>query len=88
MQSEQILALPTDVNYHAEMGEEIFEALLEPESENVIYRIQAVSKPRAALARIVFPHPFFQERFRRDSLSGLRERSARNLIGYRRHLRR
>ncbi|HMG72162.1 MAG TPA: DUF1990 domain-containing protein [Pyrinomonadaceae bacterium] len=58
---------------HAEMGEEIFEVRLEPESGEVIYRIQAVSKPRAALARIGFPITrVFQERFRRDSLSALK----------------
>jgi uncharacterized protein (UPF0548 family) len=58
---------------HAEVGEEIFEVLLEPESESVIYRIRAVSKPRAALARIGYPITrVFQERFRRDSLIALR----------------
>ena len=58
---------------HAEMGEELFEVLLEPESEDVVYRIQAVSKPRAALARIGYPIArYFQERFRRDSTSALR----------------
>jgi uncharacterized protein (UPF0548 family) len=57
---------------HAEMGEEIFEVRLEPESEEVIYRIQAVSKPRAAMAQIGYPIArYFQERFRRDSLSAL-----------------
>ena len=57
---------------HAEMGEESFEVLLEPESEDVIYRIRAVSKPRAALARIGYPITrVFQERFRRDSISAL-----------------
>ena len=58
---------------HAEMGEEIFEVLLEPESEDVVYRIRAVSKPRAALARIGYPITgVFQERFRRDSISALK----------------
>ena len=58
---------------HAEMGEEIFEVLLEPESEDVVYRIRAVSKPRAALARIGYPITrVFQERFRRDSIGALR----------------
>jgi uncharacterized protein (UPF0548 family) len=58
---------------HAEMGEEIFEVRLEPESEAVIYRIQAVSKPRAPMARIGYPIArYFQERFRRDSTSALR----------------
>lgn len=57
---------------HAERGEEIFEVLLEPESEQVVYRIRAVSKPGAALARIGFPITrVFQERFRRDSLGAL-----------------
>ena len=58
---------------HAEMGEEIFEVMLEPESESVIYRIRAVSKPRAALARLGYPLTrILQERFRRDSLLALR----------------
>ncbi len=58
---------------HAELGEEIFEVVLEPESADVIYRIRAVSKPRAALARIGYPITrVFQERFRRDSLIALR----------------
>jgi uncharacterized protein (UPF0548 family) len=57
---------------HAEMGEEIFEVRLEPKSEEVIYRIQAVSKPRAAMAQIGYPIArYFQERFRRDSTSAL-----------------
>ena len=57
---------------HAEMGEELFEVLLEPESEDVVYRIRAVSKPRAALARIGYPITrVFQERFRRDSIGAL-----------------
>lgn len=58
---------------HAEMGEEIFEVRLEPESESVIYRIQAVSKPRAALARLGYPITrVLQERFRRDSIDAMR----------------
>lgn len=58
---------------HAESGEEIFEVLIEPETEDVIYRIRAVSKPQAALARIGYPIArYFQERFRRDSTAALR----------------
>lgn len=58
---------------HAELGEEIFEVRLEPESEDVVYRIQAVSKPRASLARLGYPVTrYFQERFRRDSTEALR----------------
>jgi len=57
---------------HAEMGEESFEVLLEPEFEEVIYRIRAVSKPGAVLARIGYPITrVFQERFRRDSIRAL-----------------
>jgi uncharacterized protein (UPF0548 family) len=57
---------------HAEMGEEIFEVRLEPKSEEVIYRIQAVSKPHAAMAWIGYPVArYFQERFRRDSIRAL-----------------
>ncbi len=58
---------------HAEMGEEIFEVSLVPDSEEVVYRIRAVSKPRAALARIGYPMTrLLQARFRRDSISALR----------------
>lgn len=58
---------------HAELGEEIFEVMIEPETEEVIYRIQAVSKPHAALARIGYPVArYYQERFRRDSTEALR----------------
>jgi len=58
---------------HSEMGEESFEVLLETESEEVVYKIRAVSKPRAALARIGYPITrVFQERFRRDSITSLR----------------
>jgi len=58
---------------HAELGEEIFEVILAPESREVVYRIQAVSKPRAAMARVGYPIArYFQERFRRDSIRALR----------------
>lgn len=61
------------LNNHAEMGEETFEVRMEPESEEVSYRIRAVSKPRATLARIGYPITrVFQERFRRDSIRALR----------------
>lgn len=64
---------------HAEIGEEIFEVLLEPESKQVVYRIQAVSKPRAALARIGYPITrVLQERFRRDSIRALRRAIGEN----------
>jgi uncharacterized protein (UPF0548 family) len=57
---------------HAELGEEIFEVRLDAESEEVIYRIQAVSKPKAPLARLGYPIArYFQSRFRVDSTSAL-----------------
>jgi uncharacterized protein (UPF0548 family) len=64
---------------HAEMGEEIFEVMMEPESEEVVYRIQAVSKPRAVWARIGYPIArYLQERFRQDSISALRRAIGEN----------
>ena len=57
---------------HAECGEEIFEVSLS-EREEVIYRIRAVSKPRAALARIGYPFTrMFQAKFRHDSIQAMR----------------
>jgi uncharacterized protein (UPF0548 family) len=59
---------------HAELGEEIFELSLEPDSEEVVYRIRAVSKARATLARIGYPFTrMLQARFRRDSIAALRD---------------
>ena len=57
---------------HAELGEEIFEVSLAPESADVVYRIRAVSKPRAAMARIGYPFTrMLQARFRRDSIAAM-----------------
>jgi uncharacterized protein (UPF0548 family) len=56
------------LNNHAECGEEIFEVSMAPESEEVTYRIRAVSKPRARLAQIGYPITrTLQARFRRYS---------------------
>jgi uncharacterized protein (UPF0548 family) len=58
---------------HAEMGEEIFQVAMAVDSEVVTYKIRAVSKPRAALARIGYPYVrFCQSCFRRDSLAAMR----------------
>jgi uncharacterized protein (UPF0548 family) len=58
---------------HAEAGEELFEVSLDSASETVMYRIRAVSRPRAALARIGYPIVRrLQARFRRDSASAVR----------------
>lgn len=59
---------------HAEQGEEIFEVSLRPETQEVIYRIRAVSRPRALLARIGYPTVrALQARFRRDSGEAMRQ---------------
>lgn len=57
---------------HAEMGEEIFEVSISPDSREVFYRIRAVSRPHAALARAGCPIVRrFQARFRRDSAAAM-----------------
>ena len=57
---------------HAEMGEEIFQVSISPESEEVFYRIRAASRPRATLARIGYPITrLLQARFRRDSIAAM-----------------
>jgi uncharacterized protein (UPF0548 family) len=58
---------------HVEQGEEIFEVSLRPETHEVVYRIRAVSRPRAVLARLGYPAVrMFQARFRRDSGEAMR----------------
>lgn len=58
---------------HAECGEEIFEVRLDPGTGAVTYRIRAVSRPRAPLARIGYPLTrMLQARFRRDSAAAVR----------------
>jgi uncharacterized protein (UPF0548 family) len=58
---------------HAESGEELFEVFLDPESDEVRYRIRATSKPQAALARIGQPIVrALQARFRRDTAAAMK----------------
>jgi uncharacterized protein (UPF0548 family) len=58
---------------HAESGEELFEVLLDPASDDVKYRIRASFKPRAALTRIGQPIVrVLQARFRRDSAAAMK----------------
>jgi uncharacterized protein (UPF0548 family) len=53
---------------HAEMGEEIFAVTWNPETDEVRYRIRAVSRPRALLAWCGYPVTrAIQARFRVDS---------------------
>ena len=58
---------------HAERGEEVFEVSLRPETDEVVYRIRAASRPRAVLARLGYPVVrALQARFRRDSGEAMR----------------
>lgn len=59
---------------HAEEGEEIFEVSLHPDTHEVAYRIRAVSRPRAVLARLGYPVVRkLQARFRHDSGEAMRQ---------------
>ena len=58
---------------HAEEGEEIFEVSLHRDTHEVAYRIRAVSRPRAVLARLGYlVVRALQARFRRDSGEAMR----------------
>ncbi len=58
---------------HAESGEEIFEVFIDPETDQVLYRILAISRPRAQLARISYPITrLLQARFRRHSAGAMK----------------
>jgi uncharacterized protein (UPF0548 family) len=53
---------------HVEEGEERFLLRLDPDSAEVWYELEAVSRPRSLLARIGYPVTrHFQHRFARDS---------------------
>ena len=58
---------------HAESGEELFEVGLDRHTGEVSYRIRAVSRPRATLARLASPYTrLLQARFRRESALAVR----------------
>jgi uncharacterized protein (UPF0548 family) len=58
---------------HAAAGEELFEISLHPGTNDVIYRIRAVSWPRALLARVGYPLVrLLQARFRKDSIEAMK----------------
>jgi uncharacterized protein (UPF0548 family) len=64
---------------HAESGEELFEVCIDPRTEDVIYRIQATSRPQALLATLGQPIVrVLQERFRRDSARAMRRAVTRS----------
>ena len=63
---------------HAESGEELFEVFIDPATDDVTFRIRAISWPQAALAWL--GHPIvrrLQARFRSDSAAAMR-RAVRN----------
>ncbi len=63
---------------HAEAGEELFEVFIDPQTDDVMYRIRAISWPQATLARVGQPIVrVLQARFRRDSAAAM-ERATRS----------
>jgi uncharacterized protein (UPF0548 family) len=59
---------------HGEIGEELFEVSIDPDSEAVSYKIRAVSKPGTALARLGYPLVrLLQARFRNDSIAAMQK---------------
>ena len=58
---------------HAESGEELFEVVIDPQTDSVTYRIRAASRPQATLARIGQPIVrVLQERFRNHSADAMK----------------
>jgi uncharacterized protein (UPF0548 family) len=58
---------------HAEAGEELFEVLIDPQTEQVTYHVRAVSWPNSMVARVGQPIVrLLQARFRRDSAAAMR----------------
>ena len=57
---------------HAESGEELFEVFIDPQTQDVVYRIRAISWPQTALTRVGQPVVrALQARFRRDSMAAM-----------------
>ena len=72
--------LYSTTNQHIEQGEETFMLRHNPETAEVSYELEAVSRPRHFLARLGFPMSrFFQHRFARDSHRRMREAVNLNL---------
>ena len=77
-----ILSYGTLTN-HAEAGEELFEVFIDPQTDEVKYRIRATSWPRATLARLGQPIVrALQARFRSHSLAAMKR--ATGAVGTRR----
>ncbi len=64
---------------HAESGEELFEVFIDPQTDEVVYRIRAISWPQATLARVGQPIVrVLQERFRNHSIAAMRRAACGN----------
>jgi uncharacterized protein (UPF0548 family) len=64
---------------HAESGEELFEVSVDPQTDEVIYRIRAISWPQATLARVGQPVVrVLQERFREQSAAAMKHATRSN----------
>ena len=64
---------------HAESGEELFEVFVDPQTNDVIYRIRAISRPQATLARVAQPIVrVLQQRFRDQSAAEMKRATGCN----------
>src|SRR5688500_20075622 len=67
---------------HAESGEELFEVFIDPQTDQVTYRIRAISWPQATLARLGQPIVrVLQERFRAHSAVAMKCATRSNGVG-------
>ena len=67
---------------HAEAGEELFEVFIDPQTDQVMYRIRATSWPQATLARVGQPIVrMLQARFRRHSAAAMKRATRSNGVG-------
>jgi uncharacterized protein (UPF0548 family) len=64
---------------HAESGEELFEVFVDPQTDDVSYRIRAISWPQAKLAQVGQPIVrVLQERFRNQSADAMKRATRSN----------
>jgi uncharacterized protein (UPF0548 family) len=64
---------------HAESGEELFEVFVDPQTDEVNYRIRAISWPQTTLARVGQPIVrLLQERFRDHSAAAMKRATRGN----------
>jgi uncharacterized protein (UPF0548 family) len=64
---------------HAESGEELFEVVIDPQTDEVSYRIRAISSPQAWLAGVGQPIVrVLQQRFRDQSAAALKRATRGN----------